>query len=338
MLGSNNFGEGSLTYLGNVLSNNNTLKCLHLNEELGQSCWRGFSQCLTSPYSALEELSLGSCELNDDSTISLFTALGHNKSLKRLRIVETASITAAGWTRCFQLLIGSESILEELDFSETDIDDRGARSLVTLLSRHMRTVLSLRVFNQSSMTKDGWLSFTRLLHPSSTSHLKTLTLGYSWEEDNAEMFIDDDVFICFARALQSNTSLKELEFGVVEVALRSFDALEHSLCDVTSIESVCHSNHTLIDFSCMSDLAHPSVRAVIALLQFNKNENKSEVVRTKLLLPFFFSDFDAVSHIFGHMPTSELPHAISWMGKDGYGFNPLYLLCQNLPWLFDVQK
>lgn len=120
--------------------------------------------------------------------------------------------------------------------------------------------------------------------------------------------------------------------------MRSFGALEQSLCDVTSIESVCHSNHTLIDFSCMSDLAHPSVRAVKALLQFNKNENKSEVVRTKLLLPFFFSDFDAVSHIFGHMPTSELPHAISWMGKDGYGFNPLYLLCQNLPWLFDVQK
>lgn len=82
-------GNEGATILGTALTNNNTLKKLILREDstIELVGWRGFSDCLRSPHSALEELQIFNCLLNFESIREISTALVHNRHLKVLDLL-----------------------------------------------------------------------------------------------------------------------------------------------------------------------------------------------------------------------------------------------------------
>ena len=147
------------TTLGEVLTINKKLKYLHLFDEsfeVTQQGWRGFSTCLQSDYSELQELYLNGCNIDDDSVTHLFSALATNTSLKILKVEEIDSITPTGWFMYFQLLENSKSVLEELDFIDVNFDDKAVTMLGKLLLYDMITVRSLRVFDIPTIGRNGW--------------------------------------------------------------------------------------------------------------------------------------------------------------------------------------
>jgi hypothetical protein len=79
-------------------------------------------------------------------------------------------------------------------------------------------------------------------------------------------------------SLIQNTTLKDLCIQTVRLDHRNMFNSDKLLCDVTSIEGISNSNHTLEYLSlpghCLSTLA-------AMCLMLNRNENKSKVIRDK---------------------------------------------------------
>ena len=63
-----------------------------------------------------------------------------------------------------------------------------------------------------------------------------------------------------------------------------------------------------------------------SLLHMNKDKNKAEVVRKKIL-QFHLSDIDNVVQAFGSM---------GWIGRDRLGFSAMFYLCRSMPWLINA--
>jgi hypothetical protein len=70
---------------------------------------------------------------------------------------------------------------------------------------------------------------------------------------------------------------------------------------------------------------------VSSLLEMNKQSNKSEVARKKILRTVNI-------HTFVHMRESMLPFAIEWVGRDDLGFSLMYFVVQELPTLLDIRN
>jgi hypothetical protein len=347
MLAANNMTDECFVALGCALIKNKTLKRFHLDEDSEcipmrwQGCsfltpngWEGFSSCLPHPECALEELILIYSSMNDSSVTALFQALANNTSLKKLTlsILLDELITTDGWVTCFELLKDSKCKLEELDFSQTNIDERGVITLADLLSNHLHTVRSLNCSEiDESISENGWMSFVRLLLPGSPLKLEKLIIG-----NEADTAITEPVVLSLVSALKNNTYLKLLGIGDAEVSSKCVDLLLEVLYDDSSMESVLRSNHTLEEFACMCDLDFPP--AIDSHLDLNFDDNKLRVVRNKMWLYLCECDIQTIGRVFGSAATSVMPHVIEWIGSDGAGFQPLYYLCKNFPWLFDVQS
>jgi Ran GTPase-activating protein (RanGAP) involved in mRNA processing and transport len=329
-------GDESAAILGNSLSVNKSCKYLDFaGNEIAQTGWQRIFKCLMAP-SALMELDLSTCNINDEGAYNLFSVLAHNASLKKLILVAVEDISPTGWVACFQILMGSRSALEVLNFGCNDIDDEGALALVNLVASHMCTVLSLNVWKNHLITTNGCCSFADVLAPRSTSKLKVLRLG----SINGEF--DDGALVTFIAALANNDSLKELDvFGLGDFSLNLLDTLVNVLCDKTSIANVCNSNHSLNIFSPNYESVHDYPGAepykiehntlLGTLLDMNKNTDKGEVIRKKLIT-YFFSD---VESIFGSMDTSIMPNVMEWIGRDRLGYSVMFAICRSVPTLLN---
>jgi len=299
-------GDDCAATLGDSMAVNQIMKslCIHRNmiTPLG---WRDFSNGLGAPSSALMELKLEDCSINVEGAAAIFQALGYNITLKKLKLSENQYIASTGWAACFQLLINSQSALEDMMFSNNNIDDEGADILVKLVARHMSTVQILDVQSNPSVANNGWSSFADTLLPNSTSKLKKLRIGNYLPEQGIETLINNDVMMDFVAALAGNSNLI--------ISPSSQHALVDVLCDKMSFDSVCVSNHTLSE--CYVSVRNECPSELFTLLDINKNANKSAVVRTKLLL-FCLLDKDIVGHVFGTMAETLLPSAIGWIGRD----------------------
>ena len=338
LLGENNMTDENFTAFGGALSINKKLKCLYLFDECFEVTlqgWLGFSTCLQSDHSELQELYLSACNIDDDSATHLFSALATNTSLKILKMEELYSITPDGWFTCIRLLENSKSVLEELDFSLVNFGDKAVTMLGKVLLYDIITVRSLRVFDIPTITRNGWPALACVVDRNSGSKLKKLIVGC----EQVESCINDLVFSLFAYALRNNNSLEVLELGAVDVTSDSFNLLLLSLCDCSSINSVFDSNHTLTEFTCgwngeRSELAS----SLQNLLHLNKNENKSEVALFKSFM-YFASNIENVGKVFSSIELSVLPHAIGCIGKNSQvGIPTLYNVFKTNPWIFDVQS
>jgi hypothetical protein len=330
-------GDESAASLGDALAVNQNMKSMSIGgNNITTAGWREFSRGLGAPSSSLLELQFEECNINDEDAFEIFQALGGNTNLKKLTMSYDQTITSTGWATCFRML-GSQSALEEKKFVCNDggIDDEGANLLVNLLSKQMSTVRLLDVQFNTFISTDGWRAFTDVLLLTSKSKLKSLRIG---AEDCSEIVIkiNDDVILGFVAALASNNSLTEFSIGHVDISPSSLDALANVLCDKTSIASVCNSNHTLNIFEYTSSDYAKCPDELASLLIMNKLEDKSEVVRRKLLMSCLLNK-DTVGHVFGPMPATTLPSVVEWIGRDQLGFSAMYCLVQNIPSLLEYQ-
>jgi Ran GTPase-activating protein (RanGAP) involved in mRNA processing and transport len=324
------------------------LKSLHMgNRSMTSAGWIQCFRLLSVSGIRLEELRLRENSIDDEAAAILTELLVVNNTvLTYLDLSSSESVSSAGWVRCFQLLLGSSnSNLKTLSLDHNEIDDDGARVLVDLLSENYSvSILSLRGY-ANSMSFDGWLGFRRLLQPSSTSSmLKELNLGA--ERDSR--LLDAEYVALFAQALKG-TSLKVLslfdcrnddddyEFEDVyspTIPICAWDALEKALCDTSSIANVCSSNHSLYK---IWEFHWENYEEVIpseiqTLMRMNRNKNKAEVVRRKLM-KHYFSKASNVERTFANFATTMMPDAIGWVGSDRLGFSTMYRLLGSMPWL-----
>ncbi len=118
--------DEGITDLGEGLAVNTTVKDLSLscNESITATGWQGFSKCFRNCCSALEEIDIALCGIDDEGAIAIAIALVGKSSLKRLGMGYNHGITSDGWAFVFHTLLCSVPSLEELEvFGESDDDD-----------------------------------------------------------------------------------------------------------------------------------------------------------------------------------------------------------------------
>ena len=169
--------------------------------------------------------------------------------------------------------------------------------------------------------------------------------------------ITDEVMISIASALVNNISLKQLGWCHQErVADRGWSALMNTLCNKTTIETICNSNHTLLRVGIISP------GKVNKLTRLNNGTNKAEVARQKIIRHYFLEGKGSNIHKIMRMDLVVLPHVIECFGKQEMevskgtyasarcsngqgtkytikvdsGFEVLYRLARGMPSLFDT--
>jgi Ran GTPase-activating protein (RanGAP) involved in mRNA processing and transport len=251
----------------------------------------------------LDTIDLGHNTIDDSGATMLFNLLV-NSSLKTLDIAYTESITPAGWMICLQSLIGTNTTVEKLELHSNNIDDEGAALLVHLPPTLCTTYIDLH--DNRLISANGWSLFARILRVGSSSKLNQLCLG---SED--QVVITDRVITGFAdHALSQNISLEILELYGTSFSKRGWRALADSLCDNSSIADICNSNHTLHTFWLNHGVPPGCFSSCLSL---NNNEDKADVIRSKIL-PHFFHNADNIGPIFAQLPTNLFPDAVSWIG------------------------
>ena len=327
-----NINDQCAATLGNSLAVNEVMKSLQIYcRHITPTGWRHFFKFLQSPTTTLVDLTLNSPDINDEVAIYMFSALANNTSLKKLEMSYSNGITSIGWVECLRQLIGSKSALGDIIIDGCNIDDEGAAMLVHLISKHMRTVTNLGLYNNTNITAEGWRLFDEVLLPSSTSKLNVLHIGNP-DDSESDDFITDDVALDIFAALKNNRSLQDLHFDQTAISLNSLNVLINILCNKTSIANTWQSNHTLASFGCSHDDRFPTELAT--LLELNKGKDKAEVARKKILL-FSGLDEETVCNVFVPMSTTLVPTAIEWIGRDRLGFSAMYYLVQNVPTLLE---
>ena len=139
----------------------------------------------------------------------------------------------------------------------------------------------------------------------------------------------------YSSALVNNATIETLLFqNTQNVTDRGWAALSNVLCNKTDIESVRTSNHTLQEV-CWS--LEDAPYDLVSCLKLNKNEDKGEVTRQKIIKYHFLNGESNVDK-FVNMELTELPQAISWVGRNDTGTSLLYKICQSVPTLFDSES
>ena len=129
-LGNNSINDEGMQLLVRLLSNTSSLKylCLRKMRLLTPTGWQALTGYVQSPSFALKELDLGHNNINDDTLIPLISALGYNKTMKRLSIeqydedntVEYFSLfTERGWEAISNLLCNKTSVMDTYNSHHT---------------------------------------------------------------------------------------------------------------------------------------------------------------------------------------------------------------------------
>ena len=197
--------------------------------------------------------------------------------------------------------------------------------------------------DELSFSSRGWAIFFYLL---SNSPLQVLQLGGSNISDDVipEMveclnsmtsLTEIDMWECsditasgwadFFRLLKNNTSLRECKMHGMNIVCGSdaIEALSSTLCDRTSIESTFNSNHTLE----RAEWSFHHNSAIELLLKLNKNADKVEVARQKIIKYYFLEDNNL--HELGRMDVGLLPRVLECVDK--YEPTRLYEIVRMIP-------
>ena len=307
-----------------LLGNNSTLKTLTFANSRYSTYagWDAFCRCVSNPNTMLEELTV---QCLGDKTMGILTfALGNNIKLRKLNLEGNQNISAEAWQVFFDTLRTSDIPLEELSLNE----NRGINdSVVPSMANAMGGISSLSRLSLSycsSITAVGWMALSTILQRP-TSSLTELIL-----RDSCTM--EDNILIGFANALAGNSRLETLYLECYQsrITYRGVSALMHVICNSSSIESICTSNHTLKDIG--GDLSDLS-----PYLELNKRESKAAVVRQKIIR-YYFMDGNKNMEEFVDMELNMIAYAIAWMGMDDFGLSLLYNFARSMPSLFDSES
>lgn len=230
-LDATRFTELAWTLLGRYIANNT-----HLN---------------------LIDLNLDHCYLTDEKMISLFGELVRSRSLTSLHLISNdfglegvqkmvpLLLNAVNLSKlfmcnnaninseCFEILISAldGKSIEVLDFSGCNIE------YISALSSYNLPHLRILEMNQTNIGIEGFITISNLLQKEDTT-LTRLELR--------DTVIDDEGAEILAASLKHNNKLKVLYLGNNnDISERGYRALLKVLVDVSSIESMYTSNHTL---------------------------------------------------------------------------------------------
>ena len=333
VLRNSNIDDEGLTELIDALGNNSSLKELDIGGNRSPFTRAGlisFIRHVGNPISSLEGLDLsGSFSsggiINDELAGALANALRTNTKLKRLNLSHSPAITPAGWRTFFDMFTlrnSNSSSLERFDLSNNNIDDNAVVSLVRAYPR-LCSMKYLSLWSNDSITPVAMRGLSNLLR--NPTCLEELRLG---DYTNTNGVNIDEVVVAFANELVNNTSLKYLYLGYSYVVTsRGRVALSTLLCNKVDIDSIFTSNHTL-------QRVHPYRSPNLDL---NKNENKFEVARQKIIRYHFLNGEDNIEDLLD-IELGVLPHAMSWVNRDDTGHSLLYQLVRCLPSLFDYES
>ena len=113
----------------------------------------------------------------------LVNALTNNNTLQHLELGSNQLITMNGWKAVATLLEGPDSKLKSLHIYCNDIGDDGARMFASALSSN--STLENLDLDYCQITREGWISFSKLLCDTSTinnTYLSNHTLHYVGDE------------------------------------------------------------------------------------------------------------------------------------------------------------
>lgn len=266
----------------------------------------------------LELLDLSSTNVSDIGILSLSYALDGNTTIKSLDLSCNRSITSSGWRTFFDQMTNNTSALEVLSLVNNNIDDEVVASIVDSFKSSMK---NLNVRMNRLITSIGLRTLFTLVQQQPTC-LESLCVPR----------IDDGMMLVFANALVNNNTLRRFIIHDVSVTKQGWGSLADVLCNKSTIESICTSNHTLESIKESGQWQVPN--DLHAYLELNKNENKSEVVRQKII-KYHFNYGESNIQKFVNMELNELPQVISWTGRNDIGLSLLYKLCRGMPALFD---
>jgi len=290
----------------------------------------------------LTKLDISGINIDNEGAAALGSLLNNMSTLRTLQMsnmsISGHNFTSQQWRTLFTTLLDSNLDLVKLHLGANNIDDEGIR----LLTRVLLTMSSLRYLNlgdNREATPIGWLELSTYLQ-SPTCVLKELDL-----DDNN---INDDAVVSFARALTSNKTLENLSLDECAeeddngemnelITERGWEAVATLLCNKTSILDTHNSNHIL---NWLNTFVLPD--DVISYLELNKNEDKAEVTRQKILQSHFSTD-DNLQELL-HMELEMMPSVISWIGRPAHtnwkgtnvsGLSTMFNLLKRVPDLFD---
>ena len=231
--------EGA-TNLTNSLSNNTTMKKLSLSQQNEFSLSQQNSFNISYEHdSHLTRLSIGRAILQNGRYNFAATTLRGCQNLKQISITNS-NMSDEQVVRIIEAAHEGHSSLEKLDLSINRIGNGGCDALATLL-------------------RDP------------NSNLRRLYLAVN--------SIGNDGPTSLANSLANNTKLRELLLAHNPLVQSVVDIFSKLICNKTSVNNTCMSNHTLEQITLPGNSYHLS-----PLLQLNKNTNKSFVAIKKILL------------------------------------------------------
>jgi hypothetical protein len=308
--------------LGDALALNNSVQTLDLDGSLSVTSagWEGFCKCLRAPNSAIVELCISDCNIDSEGAVVIAMALRTNTTLQDLRMYNNQMIgtmTSAQWHEFTQFLRTPLSAVTHFYIGCCDIDDEGAVAIASALAENRKL---------------GFLD----LH----DHWDITSVG---------------VLANFHLLLDNKTALEELDIRDIrvdpgDITDEEFGILSTALCNTTTIDSTFSSNHTFHslwmgtvddpdpdDDQLFTRDNYPPEKyppySIYYTLRMNRNPNKVEVAREKILMHHFSSGGTAVN-VFASMSEKVLPHAIEWIGRDKQCYSLMFDFARTFPFLF----
>ena len=247
---------------------------------------------------------MSSNEIGDEGISILGDALAVNITLQYLDLAQSRAITQNGWRTFSNCLRNPQSALKELILWDCGMDEQGAAVLATSLAANS-SVKTLDL-DSNDVESTGVVAFFHTLQVGA-SGLETLLINSVDLED-----------------------ITEEEWCILSCAL----------CDKATIGKTYTSNHTFHTCSLSEEMetcCDCSLQELSILLDLNRNPNKAEVARWKIMKSHF-SCGNLGIHAIACMHESVLPHAIEWMGRDKHGYWAMFSFVKSFPTLFDVSQ
>jgi len=333
------FGDGNVVERANLitaLGGYHSLKNLWIKDGgfQGQECHTALANMLRNPQCNVKRLSIGSIGLDSESCSILLNALTENTSVKGLDLQDGMYGGATTFVRDLSAWLQNNSTVQYLCLENCNITDQGVTLLGNALMRNS-TLQVLDISRNRSITSMAWQAFSVYLRNHNSTLKKLHVMGTD---------MNDEGLMVLLNALANDTTLKTLvAHPNSSISDIGWKALADLLCDKTSLNSICMSNHTLrqvyasLGFYSTDD---PPKDHLVSLLKLNENDDKQEVVRHKLIRYYFSNDDGGIVKVeeFVVMELEVLPRAIAWIGRDDTGHSLLYKLFQTMPTLFDTDR
>ena len=308
---------------------------LKTNRSITSASWTKCFRLLLDAEFTLENLYVSDNNIDNEGTEVLVESLATYHSLKVLDMKNNRSITSLGWITFFQKLLDARSSAETMILDNNSIGDEGAKLLIRLL-RVTRKIETLTLRGIDILSVRGWAQFANALK---STRLKVLRLG----EYAHTIRTNDSFALHFAKALArtESTDLEILnlydENEFPGISSHVWDAYGKILCNNASIASIVASNHTLYELVARDSDSDYIPCNIAALLHINRNKNKAEVVRTKILI-YFFSEGANVGTAFADFAMMMMPNVIEWLGRDYAGLSAMYELVRSMPCLLNQNQ